>query len=89
MGLYLYVCVGSQFHAVMVEVAKMRSPIECVWAKKEGTDDGTLKGEFEWMEKEKPAEKTKKKKKKVSQGSRKRKRRLVSDEQRDKRMSEH
>lgn len=48
---------------VMVEVAEMRSPIECVWTKKEGADDGTLKGEFEWMEKEKPAKKTKKKKK--------------------------
>lgn len=63
MGLYIYVCVGSLFHMVMVEVAEMRSPIECVWTKKEGADDGTLKGEFEWMEKEKPAKKTKKKKK--------------------------
>lgn len=62
MGLYIYVCVGSLFHMVMVEVAEI-SPIECVWTKKEGTDDGTLKGEFEWTDKEKPAKKTKKKKK--------------------------
>lgn len=45
---------------VMAEVAEMRSPVECVWAKKEGTGAGTLKGEFEWTEKEKPAKKTEK-----------------------------